>query len=76
MVRLGCLVAVVLPFVIYAVQYFLAYRTFDGFMPALISGAIESGVDFINACFANPVRAIVFLIVCGAISGIAWGSRR
>jgi len=75
-VRVGALIAILAPLVWYAAQYWWYYRSFNGFIPALALGALESAGDFLAGAFADPVRAVIFLLVTGVTAHLAFGTSR
>jgi len=75
LVRLGLLIALMMPFLYFAGWYLLHYRTFDGFVPALATQSIASFGDWLSMAIEHPVQTVIYASVLALISRFTFGKR-
>ncbi|HMT33593.1 MAG TPA: hypothetical protein PKA99_13265 [Dermatophilaceae bacterium] len=61
--RIGVMLAMVLPLVLFLGHYLVVTGTTDGMISALAVAAVDSGMQMLEFLLANPAKAIIFLVV-------------
>lgn len=73
--RFAVAVALTLPLAHFTILYWWTYRSFDGFVPALVTAALYSAEDSFVAALHQPVKAILYFAVVALLGRFAFGRR-
>lgn len=68
LIRLGLALALSAPFLQFTITYWIQHGNLDGVIPALVTGALGSIVDWITLALTNPVQTAIYATVLAVIT--------
>lgn len=72
-VRIGALITLAIPMIIYLVQYWMAYGTFNNLLPNLVMAALDGIAASIIAAINNPAGFLLAALVGAVVWWLAFG---